>query len=115
VQPLLPGIREQQRTEHPVGLLFDQVDKGLKDLLQGRAARDALEYPALAFEQGDTKAHACGISRGFSNVEAHFQRLNEGLISLLVFASLLRDEVSRFLAVGAPVSNSLVSDCLMQC
>jgi hypothetical protein len=41
--------------------------------------------------------------------------INIRLMSLLALESPLRGEVSRLLAVRAPVSNSLVSVCLMQC
>ena len=58
MQPLLSCIREQYRTEHSVRLLFDQADKGLEDFLQRRAAGNALEHAALAFEQGSAKAHS---------------------------------------------------------
>jgi hypothetical protein len=92
VQPLLPGIREQHRTEHPVRLLFDQADKGLKDLLQRRAACDALEHATLAFEQGGAKAHAHGISR---------RLVKSTLISEL---SVDGSQANRFRAVcGVPV------------
>src|SRR6266403_3551610 len=78
-QPLLPGIRQQYSTAHAGRLLFDQVYQGLEDLLQRRAARDALEHAALAFEQGGAKAQARGTARPFSAGGAHFRRFNESL------------------------------------
>jgi len=76
-QPRLPSVREQYRTEHSVRLLFNQANKGLEDLLQRRAARDALEHAALAVEQGGAKPRARGISRSCNGVEVHCQRADE--------------------------------------